>query len=88
MFNLLKIFQKKEPKKYDIHTVKLIISSIVRTTVNRDVVREILETDLKPIIGQSVINQVYEKMNKNDRKKDDIEIQKWIRAFENGEFDD
>ena len=85
MFNL---FKKEKPKKYDIHTVKMIISSIVQSTVNRDVVRDIFETDLKPIIGQSVINQIYEKMNKNDRKKDDIEIQKWIRSFENGEFDD
>lgn len=81
--------KKKEPiheKKYDIHTVEYVISKILQGTIDRKALEEALNEDLKPIVGQAVVNSVFAKLNRQDRKFDKKEIQKWLYLLRTEKF--
>ena len=78
-----RLFRKKPTyKKYDECAVKYALSSILSSTIDRRAINKILEEDLKPVVGQSFINEIYEKINAEDKKSDKRDLDSWMEVLD------
>lgn len=76
--------KKKESgtRKYNADNVRLVIERIVQDTVNRDVLRQIVDNNLREILGDKYVDTVYMKLNLKDSKVDQDRVEQCIRAIE------
>jgi len=79
------MFWNKKKDTYNQSDVQYIIRKILQTTVDREVLKEIIENDLRPIIGNKVVQDFYLKLNFEDIEADDEAVNFWVEIL-NKEF--
>jgi len=75
-------FKKRKSEEYSKDLVKYLLNKILTETVDRDLLLELMIDELEPIIGKSVINQFYAKLNELERDLDKRKIDYWMRKAE------
>ena len=90
MFGFLRRLFTKKPtyKKYDEYAVRYVLSSILSSTIDRRVISLILEEELKYIVGKDIINNIYKKINHNDKRVDKWNINKWMTVLDNKQLEE
>ncbi|MFW5794000.1 MAG: hypothetical protein ACOCV1_00820 [Bacillota bacterium] len=67
--------------KYSEKEVEYIVKAILRQTVDRDNLKSILGSELRPIVGDEVLYQVLERLNFKDNKTDITRFQDWMQKI-------
>ena len=80
------MFFKKKEIKYTEEEVKYIIEKILKETVNREILFEILYGEIKDIVGSNVVQDLYKKINQKEIEVDKKDIDYWMNVLKSKIF--
>lgn len=67
---------------YTKEVVELIISDILRQTVDRCTVRCFLQEDISPLLGEKLVETFFAKINDLEKKADVYQLDYWMKKLE------
>ncbi len=74
-------FKKKE-SKYSRKAITYVLSEILRQTVDREILRDIVDINLQPLVGNAVLTDFYIKLNEAEKKIDTRKAKYWLDKME------
>lgn len=76
------IKKSSQEEVYSKDEIMFLFRRILDHTVDRDLLLECMDLEVKPIIGDQYYNHVLSFLNKRDEKHDDKEMKKWMAILE------
>jgi len=74
-------FKKKKPV-YSKQAIAYVLGELLRQTVDRETLRNTIDTTLQPIVGDAVLADFYVKLNKAEKVIDQKRAEYWIEKIE------